>query len=131
MRLEGVIFTILTVFFIIVTPIYWYLSHDPTGTTALVLTFGLSALVSFYLLYTSRKVYPRPEDRLDGEIEEMAGEYGFFSPHSWWPLACAGSAAVVVLGLVFAWWLFIIGVALGAMAVVGLIFEYYRGEFAH
>ena len=131
MRMEGVIFTSLTVFFIIVTPIYWYLSHDPTGTTALVLTFGLSALVSFYLLYTSRKVYPRPEDRLDGEIEEMAGEYGFFSPHSWWPLACAGSAAVVVLGLVFAWWLFIIGVALGAMAVVGLIFEYYRGEFAH
>jgi cytochrome c oxidase subunit IV len=130
-RMEGVIFTILTVFFIIVTPIYWYLSHDPTGTTALVLTFGLSALVSFYLLYTSRKVYPRPEDRLDGEIEEMAGEYGFFSPHSWWPLACAGSAAVVMLGLVFAWWLFIIGVALGAMAVVGLIFEYYRGEFAH
>jgi hypothetical protein len=130
-RMEGVIFTILTVFFIIVTPTYWYLSHDPTGTTALVLTFGLSALVSFYLLYTSRKVYPRPEDRLDGEIEEMAGEYGFFSPHSWWPLACAGSAAVVVLGLVFAWWLFIIGVALGAMAVVGLIFEYYRGEFAH
>ena len=131
MRMEGVIFTILTVFFIIVTPIYWYLSHDPTGTTALVLTFGLSALVSFYLLYTSRKVYPRPEDRLDGEIEEMAGEYGFFSPHSWWPLACAGSAAVLVLGLVFAWWLFIIGVALGAMALVGLVFEYYRGEFAH
>jgi Cytochrome c oxidase subunit IV len=130
-RLEGIIFTILTVFFSIVTPIYWYLSQDPTGTTALVLTFGLSALVSFYLLYTSRKVYPRPEDRLDGEIEEMAGEYGFFSPHSWWPLACAGAAAIVMLGLVFAWWLFIIGVALGAMAVVGLIFEYYRGEFAH
>ena len=131
MRLEGIIFTILTVFFIIVTPIYWYMSEDPTGTTALVLTFGLSALVSFYLLYTSRKVYPRPEDRLDGEIEEMAGEYGFFSPHSWWPLACAASGAVVMLGLVFAWWLFIIGIAFGAMAVVGLVFEYYRGEFAH
>jgi hypothetical protein len=130
-RLEGIIFTILVVFFIIVTPIYWYLSEDPTGTTALVLTFGLSALVAFYLLYTSRKVYPRPEDRLDGEIEEMAGEYGFFSPHSWWPLACAGSGALVMLGLVFAWWLFIVGVALGAVALIGLIFEYYRGEFAH
>jgi Cytochrome c oxidase subunit IV len=127
-RLEGIIFTILVVFFIIVTPIYWYLSEDPTGTTALVLTFGLSALVAFYLLYTSRKVYPRPEDRLDGEIEEMAGEYGFFSPHSWWPLACAGSGALVMLGLVFAWWLFIVGVALGAVALIGLIFEYYRGE---
>jgi Cytochrome c oxidase subunit IV len=131
MKVEGMIFTVVTVFFLIVTPIYWYLSEDPTGTTALVLSFGLGALVSFYLLYTSRKVYPRPEDRLDGEIEEMAGEYGFFSPHSWWPLACAGAGAIIFLGLVFAWWLFIIGVAVGAMAVVGLVFEYYRGEFAH
>ena len=131
MKIEGVIFAIVAVFFLVVTPIYWFLSYDPTGTTALVLTFGLGALVAFYLLYTSRKVHPRPEDRMDGEIEEMAGEYGFYSPHSWWPLACAGSAALVFLGLVFAWWLFIIGAALGAAAVVGMIFEYYRGEFAH
>jgi hypothetical protein len=130
-KIEGVIFAIVAVFFLVVTPIYWFLSYDPTGTTALVLTFGLGALVAFYLLYTSRKVHPRPEDRMDGEIEEMAGEYGFYSPHSWWPLACAGSAALVFLGLVFAWWLFIIGAALGASAVVGMIFEYYRGEFAH
>jgi hypothetical protein len=130
-KIEGVIFAIVAVFFLVVTPIYWFLSYDPTGTTALVLTFGLGALVAFYLLYTSRKVHPRPEDRMDGEIEEMAGEYGFYSPHSWWPLACAGSAALVFLGLVFAWWLFIIGAALGAAAVVGMIFEYYRGEFAH
>ena len=131
MKIEGVIFAIVAVFFLVVTPIYWFLSYDPTGTTALVLTFGLGALVAFYLLYTSRKVHPRPEDRMDGEIEEMAGESGFYSPHSWWPLACAGSAALVFLGLVFAWWLFIIGAALGAAAVVGMIFEYYRGEFAH
>ena len=131
MKIEGVILAIVAVCFLVVTPISWFLSYDPTGTTALVLTFGLGALVAFYLLYTSRKVHPRPEDRMDGEIEEMAGEYGFYSPHSWWPLACAGSAALVFLGLVFAWWLFIVGVALGAGAVVGMIFEYYRGEFAH
>lgn len=131
MRIEGIVFTAVAVFFLATTPIYWFMSYDPTGTTALALTFGLAALVSFYLLYTARKVHPRPEDRLDGEIEEMAGEYGFYSPHSWWPLACAGSAALVFLGLVFAWWLFIIGVAMGAVAVVGMVFEYYRGEFAH
>jgi hypothetical protein len=34
----------------------------------------------------------------------------------------------VALGL---WWLFIIGSALGAIALSGLVFEYYRGEHAH
>lgn len=131
MRVEGLIFVVVMLFFLVVTPIYWIMSEDPTGTTALALTFGLAGLVSFYLLITSRKVYPRPEDKPDGEIEELAGEYGFFSPHSWWPLACAGSAAVVFLGLVFGWWLFIIGAGMGIIAVMGMVFEHYRGDFAH
>lgn len=131
MRIEGLIFVVVALFFLIVTPIYWFMSNDPTGTTALTLTFGLGALVSFYLLLTSRKVHPRPEDRQDGEIAELAGEYGFFSPHSWWPLACAGSAAVVFTGLVFGWWLLLIGAAMTVIAVLGMVYEYYRGEYAH
>jgi archaellum biogenesis protein FlaJ (TadC family) len=125
------IFVVVAVFFLIVTPIYWIMSKDPTGTTALTLTFGLGALVSFYLLATSRKVHPRPEDKHDGEIEELTGEYGFFSPYSWWPLACAASAAVVFAGLVFGWWLFIIGAAMAVVTVNGMVYEYYRGEHAH
>ncbi|HEX6329227.1 MAG TPA: cytochrome c oxidase subunit 4 [Jiangellaceae bacterium] len=131
MKVEGLIFVVVAVFFLIVTPIYWFMSEDPTGTTALTLTFGLGALVSFYLLTTSRKVHPRPEDRQDGEIEELAGEYGFFSPYSWWPLACAASAAVVFSGLIFGWWLFLIGAAMAVIAVNGMVYEYYRGEHAH
>jgi hypothetical protein len=30
-----------------------------------------------------------------------------------------------------AWWLLIIGVGLGALALSGFVFEYYRGEHAH
>lgn len=131
MKVEGMIFVVVAVFFLIVTPVYWFMSEDPTGTTALTLTFGLGALVSFYLLATSRKVHPRPEDRQDGEIEELTGEYGFFSPYSWWPLACAASAAVVFSGLVFGWWLFLIGAAMAVIAVNGMVYEYYRGEHAH
>ena len=131
MKVEGLIFVVVALFFLIVTPIYWFMSEDPTGTTALTLTFGLGALVSFYLLSTSRKVHPRPEDRQDGEIEELSGEYGFFSPYSWWPLACAASAAVVFAGLVFGWWLFLIGAAMAVIAVNGMVYEYYRGEHAH
>lgn len=130
MKIEGMIFAIVTVFFALVTPVYWFMSEDPTGTTALVLTFGLGAMVAFYFLLLSRRIAPRPEDR-DGEVEELAGEYGFYSPHSWWPLAAAGAVSVVFIGLVFAWFIFIIGVALAAMAAVGWVFEYYRGEYAH
>ncbi|NED98290.1 cytochrome c oxidase subunit 4 [Phytoactinopolyspora alkaliphila] len=131
MRIEGLVFAVVAVFLAIVTPVYWFLSKDPTGTTALAVTFGLGAMIAFYFMLLARRIGPRPEDRHDGEIEELAGEYGFFSPHSWWPLAAGASATVVFLGLVYAWFILIIGLALAAIAVLGWVFEYYRGEHAH
>lgn len=131
MKVEGWIFGILAGFFIIVTPIYWFMSKDPTGTTALILTSCLAALVTFYALITARRIGPRPADRPDAEIAETAGELGFFSPHSWWPLFNAGAFATCVLGLLFGWWLFIIGAGIGVATLLGWVFEYYRGEHAH
>ena len=63
-------------------------------------------------------------------ISAAEGEYGFFSPHSWWPLALAASAAVVFLGLAVGWWLVIIGICLTGLATIGWTFEYFRGENA-
>lgn len=132
MRTEAWIFGILAAFFVIVTPVYWFVSYDPTGTSALVLTVGLASLVTFYLVITGRRLdEPRPEDRSDAEIAEGAGEFGFFSPYSWWPLYCALSLVAAVLGIVFGWWLFLIGLGFGAASALGLVFEYYRGEHAH
>lgn len=131
MKVEGWIFGILAGFFIVVTPVYWFLSEDPTGTTALIMTSCLAVLVTFYSFITARRLGPRPSDRRDGEIEEAAGELGFFSPYSWWPLYNAGAFSVVVLGLIFGWWLFIIGVGFAVVTVLGWVFEYYRGEHAH
>ncbi len=111
--------------------IYWYLSRDEVGTTALALTGALAFLISFYALYTSKRVYPRPEDRLDAEVDEADPEYGFYSPHSWWPLAVGVSVLALVFGLIFAVWLIVLGVAALMFAVIGWLFEYYRGEFAH
>jgi hypothetical protein len=131
-RISGLIFAFFAVFFAVVTGAYWMLSGDPTGTTALVLTFGLSFMLAFYLLFVAQRLGgPPPEDRHDGEIYEAAGEYGFFAPKSWAPLTVAGAAATVTLGLVFGWWLAIIGVALLVVAIMQWVYEYYRGEFAH
>jgi Cytochrome c oxidase subunit IV len=130
-RNETWIFGICTIFFLFVAPSYWLISGDPTGTTALVMTTLLTGLITFYLGFHAGRMEPRPEDRKEGEIAEGAGELGFFPPYSWWPLWCAMCLATMVLGVAVGWWLFIIGTALGAVALCGLIFEYYRGEHAH
>lgn len=130
MKIEGRIFGLGAIFFVLIAAIYWYVSYDPIGTTALAMSGGLALLVAFYASYTSKRVYPRPEDRGDAEIDEADPEYGFFSPHSWWPLAVGFSTFVVTLGLIFAVWVIVLGVALLLLALVGWLFEYYRGEFA-
>lgn len=131
MKVEGLLFVLGFVFYTVVAAIYWYFSRDEVGTTVLALTGALAFLVAFYALYTSKRVYPRPEDRLDGEIYEADPEYGFYSPHSWWPLVLGLATAVTVMGLIFAVWLIVLGAALLLFSIVGWLFEYYRGEFAH
>ena len=130
MKIEGWTFALGFLFFWAISGAYWYLSRDEVGTTLLVLTGALAFLVAFYFLYTAKRVYPRPEDRSDGEIDEADPEYGFFSPHSWWPLVVALGAATIAMGLVFAVWVIVLGGAVLLLGIVGWLFEYYRGEFA-
>ncbi len=131
MKVEAWIFGFNAAFFALVAPMYWFFTGDPTGTSALVMTTGLALLVTFYLAFHAKKMDPRPEDRKEAEVVDGAGELGFFPPYSWWPLWCALTLAVCVLGVVFGWWLFLIGVGLGSIALSGWVFEYYRGEHAH
>ena len=139
MKSEPWIFVIATPFCVLVTPAYWIITDanndvgggDWTGTSALTMTTLLLAMISLDLGFHAKRMDPRPEDRKDGLIEEGAGELGFFPPYSWWPLWCACCLAIMVMGVIIGWWLFIIGTMLGALALSGYVFEYYRGEHAH
>ena len=131
MKVEAWIFTVLAIFCAIVTPVYWVMSKDPTGTAALILTFFLVLMIGLYLGLISNRMNPRPEDEKLGEIAEGAGELGFFPPQSKWPLFVAGTFTLVCLGPVFGWWLTILGFAFGAVTLTGLLYEYYRGDHAH
>src|SRR3954462_15933224 len=109
MKVDGHIFACIAVFLAVVDDIYWFTSHDPTGTTALALGAGLRALVGSCRLFAARRLEPRPEDLDDADISDGAGELGFFSPDSRAPLWSGLAAATSLLGLVFGWWLFYIG----------------------
>ena len=132
MRVEAYLFLGCATFFGGSDLVYWYFSHDPTGTTALALAVCLAFLSGFYLLFTGRRLpTTRPEDNPEGEVDEGVGELGFFSPHSWWPLFVGIAAAVAALGMAIGWWLFLIGALATLLSMIGFVFEYYRGHYAH
>jgi hypothetical protein len=127
-KVEGRIFAGVAVFFAIVAVVYGVLSREVIGTTALALSAGLSTIIAVYLLFTSTRIDPRPEDNETAEIADGAGEYGFYSPHSWWPMMVAGSAAVTMLGLAFGWWLTVLGAIFLIGSAIGFVFQYYHGH---
>ena len=94
--------------------------------TAIPLSGALAALVGYYLWFTNRRLGVQPEDKLDGEIAENAGEIGFYSPHSWWPLPVAFFATASALGLVIGWWLTLIAVGGLVMSIMGFVLEYEK-----
>lgn len=131
MKIGSLIFLALTAFYAVITPVYWILSRDLTGTTALILTFFLTLMIAGYLGLVARRLDPAPEDKRGGEIAEGAGELGFFPPQSKWPLFVALTASLVFLGPVFGWWLTILGFGFGSITLTGWLYEFYRGDHAH
>ena len=137
MKVEAWIFGSLTIFLIVVTPVYALMTYmsdgqiEITGTAALILTFFLVLMCFAYLALVARRIEPRPEDRKDGEIAEGAGELGFFPPQSKWPLFCTLTFIPVVLAPIFGWWLMFVGFAFGTVTLTGLVYEFYRGDHAH
>jgi hypothetical protein len=134
MKTEFRLFVGLAVFLYACAVVYWFWtdatlgSYEWVGTVALVLSGLLCLMVGGYFWFVSRRIDLRPEDRLDGEIADAAGEVGFFSPGSYWPFGIAASVAVAGLGVVFFWW-WLIGIGLIAVIIssCALLFEYYTG----
>lgn len=140
MKTNANIFWILGVFLVAVAALYtvWSLldSHHGYVEWAGTLALGLSAVLSFFLAFyiaISHKAQggELPEDLLDANIDDADPEMGHFSPWSWWPIILAGAASLVMLGLAIGIWISFIGVALFLVAIVGWVYEYYRGNFAH
>ncbi len=131
MKVEALIFNLIAVFCIVAAAVYGFWSREPIGTTALILSAGLTGLIGGFFWFISRRIDARPEDRKDAEIAEGAGELGFFSPASYWPFGIAVGAAITGYGMAFwYYWLIAIGVVALLVTIGGLLFEYYVGQNA-
>ena len=139
MHIEARLFEIVCAFCVIAAIVYGVLTamFEPfgiewAGTTALVMTAGLALIIGTFFRFIARRLDTRPEDYDDAEISDGAGELGFFSPHSWWPLLIALSFSTAAVGTAL-WlpWLIAAGIVFVLGAVSGLVFEYYIGPEKH
>jgi cytochrome c oxidase subunit IV len=133
MKVETWLFGAGAFFFAPIAIVYGFVTkwREPLGVTGLILTSGLTLMIALYLLITSRRIDPRPEDDPHGEIFQGAGEVGHFAPYSWAPLWLGLSCALIFAGLAVGPWLVLIGLAVTGPALILWVFEYYRGEHAH
>ncbi|MGV0697280.1 cytochrome c oxidase subunit 4 [Mycolicibacter sinensis] len=139
MRIESRLFEFVATFFVVVGIVYAVLTNlfatggvEWAGSTALILTGVMALIVATFFRFVARRLDTRPEDYEAAEISDGAGELGFFSPHSWWPILIALSGSVAAVGIAL-WlpWLITAGVVLVISSVAGLVFEYYIGPEKH
>ena len=143
MRTNTGLWWLLCAFFLLTAAIYttwsilahpdltWYTAIEWVGSVALLFTAIMGALIAFYIGRVHRAQGGElPEDVLTSDIDDGDPELGEFSPWSWWPIVLAFSAALGMMGLAIGTWLFPIGLAVFVVAIVGWVYEYYRGYFA-
>jgi hypothetical protein len=127
MKTNWRLFVGLAIFYVVMTLIYYYLGGEAVGISGMLLSACLAGMVGFYLWFTDKRIgRDLPEDRLDAEIAEGAGELGFYSPHSWWPLPVALSSMVTALSLLVGWWMTLIGVGALVISIIGFVTEYEK-----
>lgn len=127
MKVNWQLFGGLGVFYVLMTIIYWQVGGEPVGIGGMLLAGCLAGMVGFYVWFTQKRIgVTLPEDNLTAEIVDGAGELGFYSPHSWWPLPVALSACTMGLGLIVGWWLTIIGIGAIMISIIGMVTEYEK-----
>lgn len=144
MRSNVVLWWILGVFFLAVGGLYigwnivdrpdlaWYNAIEWVGAVVLIFTAIMAAFIAFYLGRVHKAQGGElPEDVLTADIDDGDPELGHYSPWSWWPIVLASAASLGMIGLAVGSWLMPVGIAVFVVAIVGWVFEYYRGYFAH
>ena len=119
-RVGSQIFQYLTVFFLVLTVIYWFSSYEWAGTALLLLSGGLSAMTGGFLTLVDRRGGLReelePDDYEDREV--------LFLPHaSIRPFWVGAGAVLMAAGLPLGNWLLVPGAVLVVFGLVGMVEE--------
>lgn len=139
MKSNIVIFWSLAIYCWVLAVVYsvWnYIDHESiewVGSTALVLSGALAAMIAFYLgLVVKNQGGVLHEDLEEADIDEGDPEIGHFAPWSWWPIVFAFGGSAVVFGFALNGNFFVIFFSIPILVVgaIGWVYEHYRGLHA-
>ncbi|HKX19243.1 MAG TPA: cytochrome c oxidase subunit 4 [bacterium] len=107
-------------FALVVGSLYWFLSYESAGSLMLLtMTAGLGIGAGYLSL--ARRRAPMPADQKDVRPSDARGEdVGVFASHSAWPAVLALGCAVGLTGLIYGWWLVVVGAGGVTLALIGL-----------
>ena len=133
MKLESNLFLLPGAFFLLVAIVYGSLTHfeELVGFPAMLLSAGLAFMIGIYFRMLTKRHGIRAEDREDATIAEDQGDQGLYAPWSWWPLVVAIGCALAFVAMAVGWWVMVPAAIVAVIGLVGWVFEYSTGRFAH
>jgi hypothetical protein len=118
MRLEAILWTGVTVYFVAIGVIYVLVGGEPTGVSLLLMGAALGGLVAGWTWDWSRQHDERVVDRGDVDASDLTGFVGVYPTASLRPVALAIGVTAIVVGIPLGSWMSMIGLALVASQVV-------------
>nr|BFD80950.1 cytochrome c oxidase subunit 4 [Streptomyces sp. Xyl84] len=124
MKSETYLFAGVAVFFLLTDVAYIWFAREPAGIAALTVSCFMASVIAFFCLVNHRRKGERPEDRPTGEIHERSGRVDFFPPHSGHPVVTAAAVTICAVGIIYGFWLFMIGIGVLAVGLIGMVLAY-------
>jgi hypothetical protein len=110
-RLEAILWTGVTVYFVVIGLIYLLVGGNAAGVALLLMATGLGGLVAGWTWDWTRRHDERVEDRAEVDASDLTGIVGVYPTASLRPIALALGVTAMMLGVPLGSWMSMIGVA--------------------
>ena len=121
MRLEAILWTGVTVFYVVIGLIYLAVGGDPAGVTILLAASGLGGLIAGWTWDWGRRHGARVEDHADVDASDLTGVVGVYPTASLRPIALAIGVTAMAIGVPLGSWISMGGLAITASQVLLLV----------
>ena len=112
MRIETLLWTGVTVFYLVIGAVYTAISDDPVGSSILLIASGFGGLMAGWTWDWGRRHGPRPEDLPDATTADALGPVGVYPTASLRPFALAIGVTALAAGISLGSWMSMGGIAI-------------------
>ncbi len=112
MKIEMLLWTGVTVFYLVIGTIYTAISGDPVGSSILLIASGFGGIMAGWTWDWGRRHGPRPEDRPDATVADALGPVGVYPTASLRPFALAVGATALAAGVPLGSWMSMVGLGI-------------------